>query len=87
MAAQQAEPKRGMSRRQFLTLAGAGAVVGAFILFATRSKGISGLLKTSSQPANPQTNRATAGRYISTRTASSPVTSQSFLSKLLDGKL
>jgi hypothetical protein len=76
--------KRLLSRRQFLTLAGAGAVVGAFILFATKNKGISGLLKTN---AGTQTNQATAGKFVTTRTATSPLTSQSFFQRLFGGKL
>ena len=84
MASQEGASKRTLSRRQFLTLAGAGAVVGAFILFATRSKGISGLLKTSQ---GSQTNRATAGKYITTRTAGSALPSSSFFQRLFGGKL
>lgn len=83
MANQEGGQKRVISRRQFLTLAGAGAVVGAVLLFATRNKGVSGLLKTSGS----QTNQATAGKYVTTRTASSPLTSPSFFSKLFGGKL
>lgn len=85
MANQEGTPKRGISRRQFLTLAGAGAVVGAVVLFATRNKGISGLLKTT-QGAT-KTNQATAGKYITTRTTASPLTSQSFFQRLFGGKL
>ena len=84
MANVQGTQKRVLSRRQFLTLAGAGAVVGAVILFATHNKGISGLLKTST---GSQTNQATAGKYISARTPNTPLTSQSFFSKLFGGKL
>ncbi len=83
MAEQEGTPKRLMSRRQFMTLAGAGAVVGAVLLFATRNKGISGLLKTGS--AAP-TNQATAGKYITTRSQTNALTSQSFLSRLFGGK-
>ncbi len=72
---------RGLSRRQFLTLAGAGAVVGALIIAATRNKGLSSLLKA---PASAQTNQATAGKFI--RTASQPAT-PSLLQRLLGGKL
>ncbi len=83
MAGQEGAPKRLISRRQFLTLAGAGAVVGAVLLFATKNKGISGLLKTGT---NSQQTQATAGKFISSRTANSPLTSQSFFSKLFGGK-
>ncbi|HYM38923.1 MAG TPA: twin-arginine translocation signal domain-containing protein [Thermoplasmata archaeon] len=72
---------RGISRRQFLTLAGAGAVVGAVILAATRQKGIQGLLKSAT---GSQTSQATAGKII--RTPSQP-TGPSFLQRLLGGKL
>lgn len=83
MAGQEAPQKRLYSRRQFLTLAGAGAVVGAVILFATKNKGISGLLKTSST----QPNQATAGRYVSTQQMTGALSSQSFFQKLFGGKL
>ena len=83
MAEQQGRPKRLYSRRQFLTLAGAGAVVGAVILFATRNKGISGLFKTSTAPAKP----ATSGKFVTSRSAGSPLTSQSFFQRLFGGKL
>jgi hypothetical protein len=84
MAAQEGPQKRLFSRRQFLTLAGAGAVVGAFLLFAAKNKGVSGLLKTSS---GSQTNPATAGKYVTTRASPSPLTSQSFFQRLFGGKL
>ncbi len=84
MATPEAPQKRLYSRRQFLTLAGAGAVVGAVVLFATRNKGISGLLKTSS---TAPTNRATAGKLVTTRVSPSPLTSQSFFQRLFGGKL
>jgi hypothetical protein len=84
MAVQERPQKRLYSRRQFLTLAGAGAVVGAFILLATKNKGISGLLKTNS---GTQAGQATTGKYITTRAAGSPLTSQSFFQKLFGGKL
>lgn len=84
MADQQGTQKRVISRRQFLTLAGAGAVVGAVILFATRNKGISGLLRGVT---GSQANQATAGKYIMARTPNTPVTSQSFFSRLFGGKL
>ncbi len=83
MAEQQGTPKRLYSRRQFLSLAGAGAMVGAVILLATRNKGLSGLLKTGS---GTQANQATAGKFITTRTATSPLTSQSFFQRLFGGK-
>ncbi len=84
MAEQQGPQKRGISRRQFLTLAGAGAMVGAVILLATRNKGVSGLLRGAT---GSQTNQATAGKYIMARTPNTPVTSQSFFSRLFGGKL
>lgn len=84
MAEQQGTQKRGISRRQFLTLAGAGAVVGAVVLFATQNKGISGLVKGVT---GSQTNQATAGKYIMARTPNTPVTSQSFFSRLFGGRL
>ncbi len=83
MAEQEGTPKRLMSRRQFMTLAGAGAVVGAFLLFATRNKGISGLLRTNS---GSQTNQATAGKFITTRSQTGALTSQSFFSRIFGGK-
>ena len=87
MADHEGKGKRGISRRQFLTLAGAGAVVGAVVLFATRNKGISGLLKATSGNQAAQTNRATSGKYITSRSQVSPLTSQSFFSRLFGGKL
>ncbi len=84
MANAEGAQKKGISRRQFITLAGAGAVVGAVILLATRNKGISGLLKGVT---GTQANQATAGKYIMARTPNTPVTSQSFFSKLFGGKL
>ena len=77
------EGKRGpmMSRRKFLTLAGAGAVFGALVLAATRSKGVQNLLKTTS--TNRTTNQATAGKYITT--AAQPA-APSLLQRLLGGK-
>ncbi len=81
MANQEATPKRGISRRQFLTLAGAGAVFGALILAATRSKGISGLLKTTQ---GTQVTQATAGKRIVTPAQSS---GPSLLQRILGGKL
>lgn len=92
MANQEGTGKRGISRRQFLTLAGAGAVVGAVLLFATRNKGISGLLKATSGNQAARVNQATAGKRITTRSQVSssqvsPLTSQSFFSRLFGGKL
>ncbi len=81
MASDQGSKGRGLSRRQFLTLAGVGALVGAVVLAATKSKGLQSLIKT---PANTQTNQATAGKFI--RTAS-PTTQPSLLQRLLGGKL
>ncbi len=83
MAEQEGTPKRLMSRRQFMTLAGAGAVVGAVLLFATRNKGISGLLKTGS---GSQTNQATAGKFITTRTQTGGSSTQSFFARIFGGK-
>ena len=73
--------RRDFSRREFLTLAGAGAVVGALILAATKQKGIQGLLKSAS---GSQTNAATAGKFI--RTSAQPA-GPSWLQRLLGGKL
>jgi hypothetical protein len=81
MATQDGMRGRGISRRQFLTLAGAGAIVGAFILAATQKKGVQGLLKAASAP---RTNQATAGKYITT--AATPA-SPSLLQRLFGGKL
>jgi hypothetical protein len=71
-----------MSRRRFLTLAGAGAVFGAVILVATRQKGIQEALKAAMN--GPATNRATAGKVI--MTPGQPA-SPTLLQKLLGGKL
>ena len=73
---------RGMSRRKFLTLAGAGAMFGALVIAATRQKGVQGLLKTASAP-RPQ-NQATAGKTI--LTPAQPA-GPSLLQRLLGGKL
>ena len=81
MATEPGTQGRGISRRQFLTLAGAGAVVGAVILAATRQKGIQGLIKSA---AGTQTNQATAGKVIRTAASSS---GPSLLQRLLGGKL
>jgi hypothetical protein len=81
MAASEAPPKRTISRRQFLTLAGAGAVFGALVLAATRQKGVASLLKATT----PQkSNQATAGKYITT---SAPRSGPSLLQRFLSGKL
>ncbi len=90
MANPEGTQKKGISRRQFITLAGAGAVVGAVVLLATRNKGISGLFKSTTGSQNAtgsQTNRATAGKYITTRPQSTTLSTQSFFSRLFGGKL
>lgn len=84
MATQQGTPRRGISRRQFLTLAGAGAIVGAVILAATQNKGLQGLLKAASTNRTNQANQATAGKYITT---SATPAGPSILQKLFGGKL
>lgn len=71
-----------MSRRKFLTLAGAGAVFGALIVAATRQKGVQGLLKATS--TNKTQSQATAGKTIMTSTQPAGPT---LLQKLLGGKL
>ncbi len=81
MDSQEAAPKRGFSRRQFLTLAGAGAMFGALIVAATRNKGVSGLLKATQ---GTQVNQATAGKRI---TAAAQPSSPSLLQRILSGKL
>lgn len=80
---------RSFSRREFLTLAGAGAVVGAFILMATQQKGIRGLLNSATSPrtnsrTNTGTNAATAGKFIQ---AGPQLGSTSWLQRILGGKL
>ncbi|HII39908.1 MAG TPA: hypothetical protein HA326_01670 [Thermoplasmata archaeon] len=75
---------RGMSRRKFLTLAGAGAVFGALVIAATRQKGVQGILKATS--TNRTTNQATAGKTIMTSGSAQPA-GPTFLQKLLSGKL
>jgi uncharacterized membrane protein len=74
---------RNFSRREFLTLAGAGAVVGAVIIATMRKSGVRGLLKsvTSNQT---QTNPATAGKFIQT---GAQATGPSWFQRLLGGKL
>ncbi len=72
---------RNWSRREFLTLAGAGAVVGALVLALSKPKGVQGLLKST---VGRQTNPATAGKFIQT---SAPAAAPSWLEKLLGGKL
>lgn len=71
-----------MSRRKFLTLAGAGAVFGALVIAATRQKGVQGLLKATSINKTP--GQATAGKTIMT---SAQPAGPTFLQKLLGGKL
>ncbi len=81
MTGEEGSKGRGISRRQFLTLAGVGAVVGAVIVAATRQSGLQGLLKSAS---GSQANQATAGKII--RTTSQP-TGPSLVQRLLGGKL
>lgn len=81
MATDPGSQRRAFSRREFLTLAGAGALVGALILAATRGKGVQGLIKSvTSAPVN----RATAGKVVQT---TAPASGPSFLTRLLGGKL
>jgi len=82
MAAQEGKSGREMSRRKFLTLAGAGAVFGALILASTRQKGVQGILKATS--SNRTANQATAGKVIMT---SAQPAGPTFLQRLLGGKL
>ena len=82
MAGADASTNRGMSRRRFLTLAGAGAVFGALVIAATRQKGVQTLLKATS--TNRTQTQATAGKTILTAAQPSGPT---FLQKLLGGKL
>ncbi len=82
MVEPQRPTNRGMSRRRFLTLAGAGAVFGALVIAATRQKGVQSLLKATS--TNRTQNPATAGKTIMTATQPAGPT---FLQKLLGGKL
>lgn len=82
MAAQEGTTNRGMSRRKFLTLAGAGAVFGALVIAATRQGGVQSLLKATS--TNRTQNQATAGKTI--RTSAQPA-GPTFLQKLLGGKI
>ncbi len=84
-------PRRGrsFSRREFLTLAGAGAVVGAFILVATQQKGIRGFLNSATNPrttarTSTGTNVATAGKFIQ---AGPQLNSTSWVQRLLGGRL
>ena len=69
-----------MSRRQFLTIAGAAAALGAVIFAASRSKAGQSLLK----PAQPSQPQQAQGPYVK---AASEATTTSWLSKLLGGKL
>ncbi len=82
MAAQEGTTNRGMSRRKFLTLAGAGAVFGALVIAATRQGGVQSLLKATSTSRTQ--SQATAGKTI--RTHAQPA-SPSFFRKLLGGKI
>ncbi len=82
MAEPQGSTNRGMSRRKFLTLAGAGAVFGALVVAATRQKGVQSLLKATSTSRTQ--NQATAGKTIMTTPQPAGPT---FLQKLLGGKL
>jgi uncharacterized membrane protein len=82
MAAPEGNTNRGMSRRKFLTLAGAGAVFGALVIAATRQKGVQGILKAST--TNRTTNQATAGKTIMTNAQPA---GPSLLQKILGGKL
>lgn len=69
-----------MDRRRFLLLAGAGAAVGAVILATTTPRKLLQNLTTPTQPANPASMSATAGKRIWTPMQQ---TGSSFLSRLL----
>lgn len=74
------ERGRGLSRRQFLTIAGAAAALGAVVFAASRSKAGQSLLK----PAQPSQPQQTQGPYVK---APGQVTTTSWLSKLLGGRI
>ncbi len=89
MADGETPKRRSFSRREFLTLAGVGAVVGAVVVLATRQSGIRGLVNSvanprTSQKATAGTNAATAGKFIQ---SGSPLTQTSWLQRILGGKL
>lgn len=89
MAENQPQQRRTFSRREFLTLAGAGAAVGAFILMATQKNGIRGLLNSATNPrtnsgTSTGTNAATTGKFIRT---GPQLTGTTWLQRLLGGKL
>ena len=83
MADEQRGKGRAFSRREFLTLAGVGAVVGAVVLATMRKSGLSGILKSTSSVRTPS-NPATAGKFIRT---SAPPAGPSWFQRLLGGKL
>ena len=89
MADLETPKRRSFSRREFLTLAGVGAVVGAFVVMATRQQGIRGLVNSVTNPrtttkTSSGTNPATAGKFIQ----AGPQLSQTmWLQRLLGGKL
>ena len=74
------EGRRGLSRRQFLTIAGAAAALGAVVFAASRSKAGQRLLK----PAQPSQPHQAQEPYVR---VASQVTTTSWLSKLFRGKL
>ncbi|MEK6988314.1 MAG: twin-arginine translocation signal domain-containing protein [Candidatus Thermoplasmatota archaeon] len=78
MAEETGEGKRGLNRRQFLTITGAAAALGAVIFASSRSKATQSLLKPTQQAQQIQ------GRYVK---VPGKVTTTSWLSKLLGGKL
>ncbi len=89
MADGEAPKRRSFSRREFLTLAGVGAVVGAVVVLATRQSGIRGLVGSVTNPrtnSTPRTgtNAATAGKFIQ---AGPQLPQTSWLQRILGGKL
>lgn len=79
MSEETGEGKRGLNRRQFLTITGAAAALGAVIFATSRSKASQNLLK----PAQQSQPQQVQGRYVK---VPSQVTTTSWLSKLLGGK-
>lgn len=84
MAEEAGEGKRGLSRRQFLTITGAAAALGAVIFATSRSKAAQNLLKPAQQPQPQQVQ----GRYVKVPgRVTTTSTTTSWLSQLLGGKL
>lgn len=84
MATQEGAPRPGISRRKFLTLAGAGAIVGAVVLAAAQKKSLQGLVKAATTNRTNQPNQATAGKYITT---SATPAGPSILQRIFGGKI